>query len=178
MKRSVLLGLFLMSFFTLFAQGFLKSIDGPVTIMDNIKINVGDTLLLGQGSSPNRNFLYIFSGDNYAAPNSIASKRYIVQYLKFKIDKRIGDKTYYAVIKLGGLIGSTYTISLESAIRYGEVIGLNDLDFTKKSTGSTTVVQNKLSGADELKKYKALLDQGVITQSEFDAQKKKILDEK
>ena len=31
------------------------------------------------------------------------------------------------------------------------------------------------SGADELKKYKELLDNGVITQEEFDAKKKQIL---
>lgn len=39
---------------------------------------------------------------------------------------------------------------------------------------STTVVQNT-SNADELKKYKDLLDSGVITQEEFDAKKKQLL---
>ena len=33
-----------------------------------------------------------------------------------------------------------------------------------------------LSNADELKKYKDLLDQGIITQEEFDAKKKQLLD--
>lgn len=32
-----------------------------------------------------------------------------------------------------------------------------------------------VSGADEILKYKALLDQGIINQEEFDAQKRKIL---
>ena len=32
-----------------------------------------------------------------------------------------------------------------------------------------------VSGADELKKYKDLLDSGVITQEEFDAKKKQLL---
>ena len=38
----------------------------------------------------------------------------------------------------------------------------------------TTIVQNT-SDADELKKYKDLLDNGVITQEEFDAKKKQLL---
>lgn len=40
----------------------------------------------------------------------------------------------------------------------------------------TPPVTPKQSPADELKKYKELLDQGVITQAEFDAKKKQILD--
>ena len=35
--------------------------------------------------------------------------------------------------------------------------------------------QSALSPADELKKYKDLLDQGIITQEEFDAKKKQLL---
>ena len=42
----------------------------------------------------------------------------------------------------------------------------NDVDF-----GSA----NQTSGADEIMKYKNLLDQGIITQEEFDAKKKQIL---
>ena len=37
-----------------------------------------------------------------------------------------------------------------------------------------TVIQS-LSGADEIKKYKELLDSGIISQEEFDAKKKQIL---
>ena len=39
-----------------------------------------------------------------------------------------------------------------------------------------TAKLQKSSGADELKKYKDLLDSGVITQEEFDAKKKQLLD--
>ncbi len=44
----------------------------------------------------------------------------------------------------------------------------------RDASGGTTVI-NQLSGADELKKYKELLDTGVINQEEFDAKKKQIL---
>ena len=37
------------------------------------------------------------------------------------------------------------------------------------------VVGNTTSNADELKKYKDLLDSGVITQEEFDEKKKQLL---
>ena len=43
-----------------------------------------------------------------------------------------------------------------------------------KSNG-TTIVQQQLSNADELKKYKELLDLGVLSQEEFDIKKKQIL---
>ncbi|WP_035797357.1 SHOCT domain-containing protein [Butyrivibrio sp. MB2005] len=38
------------------------------------------------------------------------------------------------------------------------------------------VNQTTVSGADEIKKYKELLDNGVITQEEFEAKKKQLLD--
>lgn len=46
----------------------------------------------------------------------------------------------------------------------------------KEKPDTTTIKQEiPLSNADELKKYKNLLDSGVITQEEFDAKKKQIL---
>lgn len=45
---------------------------------------------------------------------------------------------------------------------------------SKKEAQNTTVVM-QTSAADELKKFKELLDMGVITQEEFDAKKKQLL---
>ena len=44
----------------------------------------------------------------------------------------------------------------------------------QNNKGNVTVV-NSASNADELKKYKDLLDAGIITQEEFDAKKKQLL---
>ena len=44
-----------------------------------------------------------------------------------------------------------------------------------KKTDSTIVQEIAQSSADELKKFKELLDSGVITQEEFDAKKKQLL---
>ena len=47
----------------------------------------------------------------------------------------------------------------------------------KEKTVTTTTIKQEIpqSNADELKKYKDLLDSGVITQEEFDAKKKQLL---
>lgn len=45
---------------------------------------------------------------------------------------------------------------------------------TRSVSGSATVIQQN-SSADELKKFKELLDSGIITQEEFDAKKKQLL---
>ena len=44
-----------------------------------------------------------------------------------------------------------------------------------KKNGEKDVNANNLSSADEIKKFKDLLDSGVITQEEFDAKKKQLL---
>lgn len=50
------------------------------------------------------------------------------------------------------------------------------VDRQNKVTASTTINQEiPQSNADELKKYKELLDSGVISQEEFDAKKKQLL---
>jgi len=47
----------------------------------------------------------------------------------------------------------------------------------RAATAPTTTIKQEIpqSNADELKKYKDLLDQGVISQEEFDAKKKQLL---
>lgn len=58
--------------------------------------------------------------------------------------------------------------------------GSRDLvDLTDEDIANINAQQNgqsTISSADELKKYKELLDMGVITQEEFDAKKKQLLD--
>ena len=45
----------------------------------------------------------------------------------------------------------------------------------KQGTNVTTNITQEQSSADELKKFKDLLDSGIITQEEFDAKKKQLL---
>jgi len=45
----------------------------------------------------------------------------------------------------------------------------------ERQKGKTTIVSEKSDSVDEIKKYKELLDSGIITQEEFDAKKKELL---
>ena len=64
---------------------------------------------------------------------------------------------------------------MESIYKYVDKRISESKSAKSNSTQSTTVVQQALSTADELKKFKELLDIGVITQEEFDAKKKQLL---
>ncbi len=77
--------------------------------------------------------------------------------------------------------GGTPTIGLETPIKEkaDEIVeeinkALLDLDNTENSSSNSQTEDKSLS-ADELKKLKNLLDEGVITQKEFDKKKKEIL---
>lgn len=48
-------------------------------------------------------------------------------------------------------------------------------ELKRAKQGGVMQVQSNISSADELKKYKDLLDNGIITQQEFDAKKKQLL---
>jgi len=56
-----------------------------------------------------------------------------------------------------------------------DVIALDDEEFENIKQQSNRANQPAFSEADELKKFKELLDTGVITQEEFDAKKKQLL---
>jgi hypothetical protein len=49
------------------------------------------------------------------------------------------------------------------------------VDIFKKQKKAPVVMTNEVPPADELKKFKGLLDMGIITQEEFDAKKKQLL---
>jgi hypothetical protein len=67
-----------------------------------------------------------------------------------------------------------YEIDVENAIKTGEIEVPEE--FMPKKETQTIELKQTISPADELKKFKELLDSGVITQEEFDNQKKKILE--
>ena len=58
-----------------------------------------------------------------------------------------------------------------------DVISKLLIERQQKATAPTTTIKQEIpqSQADELKKYKDLLDSGIITQEEFDAKKKQLL---
>ncbi len=52
----------------------------------------------------------------------------------------------------------------------------NEKHIVKETPKQTPVKQEPLNGIDEIKQYKELLDQGILTQEEFDTKKKQLLD--
>lgn len=73
--------------------------------------------------------------------------------------------------------GKISFLAIKNANEIYDVINNLLVDRQKEKTQNTgtTIVQNS-DEADKLKKYKDLLDSGVITQEEFDAKKKQLLD--
>lgn len=85
-----------------------------------------------------------------------------------KLQQRGSEKKgfmYYVL--LSGFI--RYEVDVENAIAVGEIVVPDQ--FKPKSVAAA----QQLSTADEIKKYKALLDSGAITQAEYDAKKKQLL---
>lgn len=67
----------------------------------------------------------------------------------------------------------TYKVSNDKMVEVSDYVKERVEYFHNLPAGGTTVVQ--ASPAEEIKKYKELLDMGVITQEEFDAKKKQLL---
>ena len=80
------------------------------------------------------------------------------------------------------LVIETLGDDLKFALTTREAVGIiknklwDVLDNNKQdNNGGNTTVVNQLSPAEELKKFKELLDMGIISQEEFDAKKKQLL---
>lgn len=87
-------------------------------------------------------------------------------------DDNNGDEVYLKMEMLTGLSVQGQAKKCEEMM---DVLRTNKiLPRLNKDNGSSAPVQ-QLSAADELKKYKDLLDSGIINQDEFDAKKKQLL---
>ena len=72
-------------------------------------------------------------------------------------------------------LGRSLSIILVAVIVFLAVLKRSNFVFPKESSPTVITNQANASNADELKKYKDLLDNGVISQEEFDAKKKQLL---
>ena len=98
---------------------------------------------------------------------------------KRNIDLPLDSINSTEVVKRSGIINistSSQKIHFESLLNAEEIsIVINDLIRNRQKKPSTTTIIQQSDAADELSKFKNLLDQGVITQEEFDAKKKQLL---
>lgn len=148
------------------------------------KITPGTKIKFGRGAAPDGNFNYIrinsaslmsyYSSTPNAANNANSLNRsWANSGGEVASIRKVGTKksgfTYQLVLKPGS--GVRYECDIESAIASGEVVPPEEFAVKPKSENS----KPQMSIADELKKLKELLDAGVLTQEEFEAQKKKLL---
>jgi hypothetical protein len=171
-KKNLILLTLLFAYFSSYSQHGRKFVKGPITIFDTLKVDKGDIIQLGQGSNADKNFIYVHDFEMTTAPNSYANKKFEILQLKETEDK-LNGKEYYAIF-IGELF--RYKVDLANAIKYGEVIGINNIKFNQPNTPGVKVIQPKQSVADELLKLKKLYDAGVLTKEEYEAQKKKLLE--
>jgi hypothetical protein len=165
------------------------------------RIKKGDTLRLGIGSMPNHMYAFIYrspvnamkvlaafgnsstgvhetSDDSYNKVylRSDQAKQTIVKSVFVNGTKR-GGYTVMARVGVGDM--ANYWIELDNAIQSSEILAPGQLALKQKNNNIAQPLQvvSTLSVADELKKLKALLDDGTLSKEEYDAQKKKLLNQ-
>jgi len=151
------------------------------TSEDGTVFTVGDTMRFGIGSNTSGNFKYIYVLPNFFNSNALYYNSTLDG--KFatidKMQKSGSDKMGYTMYFTFRYPSGNSAVQVESAIASGELI----TPASKKKAeekNKPLIIQGggAPSLADELKKLKELLDQGILNQAEFDTQKKKLLDGK
>lgn len=154
------------------------------------KILDGEKIKIGTGSMPDGDFRFIrtnsaslfryYSTTGYnglanqanSLPRSQSGLTYKIKRLEKRGNKRHGY-VYYAIIGSGMV---NYEMDVENAISAGEIVVPDE--FKPKPKTQVVEVKQQISVADEIAKLKKLYDDGVLTKDEYDAQKKKLLDQK
>jgi len=138
---------------------------------NGVTYHVGDTLRLGRGTKADGSFLYL--EDHGLIPNPRAARSLPKEFANVGAVIKSMRKTtingidkYVFTVNPGGPM--RYTVFVDDAIEACEVKPCKTADTAPAQVNSV---------ADEIKKLKQLLDGGAITQKEYDAQKKKLLNQ-
>jgi len=177
--RKCILPILILIACTVHAQDSIYLRNDTLHTTSGFKIYPGQELTLGTGTMPNGDFRYItistasfyyIANKGHGGGISSLSRKNINQHVTvFKIDTRGSEKKgylYYPIINIGS---NRYQVDSDGAIATGEIVVPNE--FKSKPAASQSDVY------DKLKKLKELLDSGAITQEEYDAQKKKLLEQ-
>ena len=169
----------------------LPRIDGDTLITTSgFKVAEGQELKIGTGAMPDGDFKFIrknsaslwqyYSTTGYQGlanqANALQRSKSGLTYKVNRIEKRGKKKTgfvYYVVIATGA---GKYEIDIDNAISSGELVVPDEFKPKPKNAVTVVEVKQQISVADELTKLKKLLDDGVLTKEEYDAQKKKLLE--
>ena len=144
--------------------------------------HIGDTVILNRGSSPMGNFMYVQFGGWGKVFTHDASKGVEQDDLGRAyagvgaVIKKIRNEKYRGVDRIVFTVGlGTITncdMFIEDAIATCEIKDCKGKAETAPTTAPATAT---VSTADELAKYKKLLDQGAISKAEYEAMKKETI---
>jgi hypothetical protein len=157
---------------------------------NGITYHVKDTVRLNQGSAKDSSFLHIRQGSfgpggNYNLPGYYLHTGVVIKSIKKNSDS--GTDKYIFMIDGNGLF--RYSLYIDDAIAACEVTPCTQVPAVKQPVVTTKqpapavnqqpapAAKPSILVADEIKKLKELLDSGALTQAEFDAQKKKLLNQ-
>lgn len=141
---------------------------------NGVKYKVGDWVEMGFGSAPNGGYHFMTMGgfwgvmrfNAYGSANQLDAVKgfqgYKLQIIKMKTIHFMGQSKVCFVVKAPL---SRYNLLIEDAIGKCEVLPCK----------SNQQVIQQLSAADEILKYKKLMDDGIITKEEFEAKKQQLL---
>ncbi len=117
------------------------------------------------------------------APIIVTSKNvYIIKYsgvfggidcLLIPINKISSVSSSGAILAKICINEGTVIYEIQNVDRNKAELIINSITLNQKE--NNTVISNQLSSADEIKKFKSLLDEGIISQSEFEKKKKELL---
>jgi len=152
-------------------------------------ITVKQDIIIGVGSTPDGDFKFIrrnsaslfayystngFQGEANAAnafPRNQSGYKFTVKAIEQRGSEKHGYVNY---LKIGSGIVN-YEVDIENAISFGEIV-IPDQYIPQEKKVPTKSDEKTFSVADELIKLKSLLDEGVLTNEEFQSQKKKLLE--
>jgi len=132
---------------------------------------------MGMGNAQNDYFSYVITDKRIM----IGQKRLVGEYFQTVFLNHLNDVSYQGGALFGTITNDTMKekfsvrIDKESAKRINEAVNetLRQLRQKESNPEPQKPTNNPI---DEIKGYKELLDSGIITQEEFDAKKKQLLD--
>jgi len=127
--------------------------------------HIKDTVRLGKGSGADGWFVYVLASslNTSDAQRDWLKRKFTNGYVILKSIDRDRFSRYKFIVGGGALYN--FHINIDEAIQAGEV------------TLNTNKAPINLTMADELLKLKSLLDAGALTRTEYDEQKKKLLNQ-
>jgi hypothetical protein len=169
----------ILSFLVLFVAGNAvsqtKLVNDTLFLSSGVTIIKGEQLHFGVGSNmATKGFNFIYTNPaSFTAPGmqlggSWAGRQMLVSDFKYYHRKKTGHK-YIVVLRGEGIV--RYWCDIEPAIEAKEVIVK---EISKNNQAKNSI--SNMSVADEIRKLNQLKNDSIITEEEFQAQKKKLLD--